>query len=137
MTPEQLQEFNKMKQDIAELKNTAARLNDYSTLPIEFQKALEFRFKLKNQPIFASKTIDFANINAGSTANSTIRVSGAKIGDIVILGIPHANVGSYGRLLFKAWVSAQDTVSIDAINTESVSAIDADSGEFTVAVFPK
>ena len=56
-------------------------------------------------------TIDFASVNSGNwSTTETITVTGAATGDSVSLGLPTA--AGTEDIIFTAWVSAADTVSI-------------------------
>ena len=61
-----------------------------------------------------SATLNFSTISAGSHADLTITVPGAILGDAVMLGVPAASVVS--GIVYSAWVSADDTVTVRAHN---------------------
>jgi hypothetical protein len=66
----------------------------------------------------AAQALDFDLSGAGVTTHDlTITVSGAATGDTVVLGIPNAVV-SVG-VIFSAWVSAADTVTVRAVDWDS------------------
>lgn len=77
-----------------------------------------------------STTIDFSSINAGSVGTSTVTVDGAVANDIVNLGPPS---GIESGLMWSAFVSADDTVTIRLYNTTG-SPIDPASATWVVYV---
>lgn len=79
----------------------------------------------------ASTTLNFSSISSLGVQTLTMTVAGAVDGDVVILGIP--NGSKTAGLIFTAWVSAADTVSIEAYNSTG-SSIDPASGTFKVRV---
>ena len=79
----------------------------------------------------ASATLDFPSISAQSFADLTITVTGAALGDSVALGVPTASVTA--GLMFTAWVSATNTVTVRAHNY-SVAAADPASGTFKATI---
>jgi hypothetical protein len=78
----------------------------------------------------ASAALDFASISAASQGNLTITVTGAAVGDEVILALPAAPTAG---LVFNAFVSAADTVTVRASNITG-SPIDAASATYGVVV---
>jgi len=79
-----------------------------------------------------SASLDFANASSGAcSADLTITVTGANVGDLVMLGIPTGSTGT--RSTFTAWVSATDTVKVRhcALGTAQNPA----AGTFKAAVF--
>jgi hypothetical protein len=78
----------------------------------------------------ASASLDFASINAGAQASLTITVTGAAVGDEVIMALPAAPAAG---LVFNAFVSATDTVTLRASNI-SGSPVDAAAATYGVIV---
>lgn len=79
----------------------------------------------------ASATIDFTSLSANTTADSSdITVTGAAVGDPVIVGVP-ATIAA--GLVVTGYVSAADTVKVRAANV-TASPIDPASGTYTVTV---
>jgi hypothetical protein len=60
-----------------------------------------------------SASLDFAEIAAAAQANLTITVTGAAVGDEVVMALPAAPAAG---LVFNAFVSAANTVTIRASN---------------------
>lgn len=58
-------------------------------------------------------SLDFASINAAASEDLTIVLPGAKINDVVWLGLPAAPTAG---IVFQAFVSAADTVTVRATN---------------------
>ena len=72
------------------------------------------------ETIYGSVDVAFGTIGGHDQVSTTVAVSGASVGDMVILGLPNAIcVG----LAFAAYVSASDTVRIDALNTDNASVV--------------
>lgn len=78
----------------------------------------------------ATALLDFASIAAQAKADLTISVPGAKVGDAVFLGLPAAPAAG---LVFNAFVSADDVVTVRASNT-SGGAVDATSATYRALV---
>ena len=79
----------------------------------------------------ASATLDFPSTAAQSQSDLTITVTGAADGDAVTVGAPN---GSYDtNIVYVAWVSAADTVTVRLLNNALV-AKDPASGTFKVVV---
>lgn len=74
-------------------------------------------------------TLDFGNTAAQTSADLTITVTGAAVGDIVTLGIPAADANSS----YTAYVSSTNTVTV-RFNNYSSGSIDPASGTFRVSV---
>lgn len=78
----------------------------------------------------ATATLDFASINAVSSADLTITLPGAAVGNTVSLGLPAA---PQAGLVFFAFVSAANTVTVRAMNI-TAGALDAASASYTVSI---
>jgi len=79
----------------------------------------------------ASATLDFPSIAVQSSANLTMTVTGAAVGDdcfVTLNGTPAAGLD------YIAWVSATDTVTVRAMNVSSA-AVDAAAATFRVHVW--
>lgn len=75
-------------------------------------------------------TLDFPSIAAVGTQALTVSVPGARVGDLVVLGLPDTvNNG----VVFDARVSAADTVTVRALNI-TAGAIDPASASYRVSV---
>lgn len=61
----------------------------------------------------AAATLDFGSINAAASADLTVAVPGAAVGNAVSLGLPAAPTAG---IVFQAFVSAADTVTVRATN---------------------
>ena len=85
------------------------------------------------QSLTATASLDFPSINAGASADLTITVDGVKLVDpqpVVDLGLP---AGLTAGLVFQAWVSADNTVTVRATNA-STGAINQGAATFRVEV---
>lgn len=78
----------------------------------------------------ASASLNFPEIAAASQANLTITVTGAAVGDEVILALPS---GPAAGLVFNAFVSAANTVTVRASNITG-SPVDAAAATYGVIV---
>lgn len=78
----------------------------------------------------ATATLNFASQVGVGCENLTIAVTGAAVGDSVVLGIPDASIVTNG--VFYAWVSATDVVSVKFC---AVVSGDPASGSFRVDVW--
>jgi hypothetical protein len=79
---------------------------------------------------YATLTHDFGNINAQTEATQTVTVSGAVVGDVVIVRPTTAVNG----IIMDGTVTAANTVTVRAVNYSS-GAIDPASQIYTVIVF--
>jgi len=78
----------------------------------------------------ATANLDFAAIAAAGSADLTIAVPGAWVGDAVSLGLPAAPAAG---LIFQAFVSAAGTVTVRATNI-TAAAVDAAAAAYQVTV---
>jgi hypothetical protein len=83
-----------------------------------------------NKVLTATATLDFPSISAVSQASLTISVPGAAVGDEVIMSLPAAPAAG---LVFNAFVSAADTVTVRATNV-TAAPVDAASASYGVIV---
>lgn len=79
----------------------------------------------------ATATLDFGNIIVGASADLTITVTGAAVGDAVDLGPPAAPDAS---ITYTAFVSAANTVTVRSHNVGTL-AVDQASATFRATVF--
>lgn len=80
--------------------------------------------------LLGTATLNFAEIAAAASADLTITVTGAAVGNAVSLGLPAAPAAG---LVFNAFVSAANTVTIRASNI-TAAPVDADSASYSVVV---
>lgn len=78
----------------------------------------------------ATASLDFASIAAAASADLTIAVPGAVVGDAVSLGLPAAPAAG---LIFQAFVSTAGTVTVRATNI-TAAAVDAAAAAYLVTV---
>ena len=86
---------------------------------------------LLKKVLSATAALDFASTNAQLSADLTMTVTGAAVGDVVLLGVP--NGATLANCDFSAWVSATNTVTV-RLNNYSSSAKDPPSGTFRATV---
>lgn len=84
------------------------------------------------RPLRGSAALNFPSVAASGSADLTITMTGAALGDVVSLGVPNAAMSA--NLLYFAWVSAANTVTVRAINNSAV-AIDPASATFKVNIW--
>lgn len=77
-------------------------------------------------------TLDFGSTAAGAVTDLTVTVTGAALGDVVGLGVPHGSTVASGS--FSAWVSTTSTVTVRYSNNDLTTARDPASGTFRVMV---
>lgn len=78
-------------------------------------------------------TLNFGNTAAGTAADLTITVTGAVVGQPVVVGADNASM-SADNITFWGWVSATNTVTVRLNNNNLVAAVDPASGTFRVSV---
>lgn len=78
-----------------------------------------------------SASLNFAEIAAAASADLTITVTGAAVGDEVALGLPAAPTAG---IIYQAFVSAANTVTVRATNI-TASPVNPAAQTFSVAVF--
>jgi len=81
----------------------------------------------------ATAVIDFPSVTGVGTSTQTVTVTGAADGDVVSLGVPNA-LASVSGVIYSAYVSAANTVTIKYSNNNSFSAINPPSATFRVSV---
>lgn len=86
-----------------------------------------------NKYISATASLNFGSTAASSSSDLTITLTGAAVGDAVILGTANASV--LANSCFTAWVSAANTVTVRFLNAQAVGALDPAAGTFKVAIF--
>lgn len=80
----------------------------------------------------ATATLDFGSPLHGASEDLTITVTGAATGDPVALAI--LNSVASGLLVYTAWVSSTNTVTVRVFNASTTDSSDIPSASFTVAV---
>lgn len=85
--------------------------------------------------IDASASLDFASTPAGTKSDLTITVTGALVGDYVILAAPPGSEMTAG--VFKAAVTADSTVTVSFVNYSNTTAANPPNGRFNVQVIKK
>lgn len=78
----------------------------------------------------ATAALDFASIAAAGSADLTVTVAGAAVGDSAAVGLPAAPTAG---LIFNAFVSAANTVTVRASNI-TAGAVDAASATYRATV---
>lgn len=85
---------------------------------------------LKKDILEEVASLDFPSIAAAGAATLTVTVKGAEVGDAVMA---HATSAPTSGLIFSAYVSAADTVTVRA-NNVTAGAVDAAAVDFVVLV---
>ncbi len=96
----------------------------------EFVTAGGTRYTLA-KTLTATAALDFPNTAAQLSSDLTIALTGAALGDVVLLGVPNAAV--LPDSCFTAWVSSANTVTV-RFNNYSAGAQDPASGTFRVSI---
>jgi hypothetical protein len=61
----------------------------------------------------------FAALKPGACATQNFPLTGAADGDTIALGVPNARMTGGGNLIYTAWVSAADTITVQACNANA------------------
>jgi hypothetical protein len=77
----------------------------------------------------------FGALKATTCATATLSLTGANDGDTVALGIPNARTTGGGNVLYFAWVSAANSITIEACNVSASPQKTAGSGAIRVDVW--
>lgn len=89
-------------------------------------------------PASLSNTValNFGAIAPHSSADLTMALTGAVDGDSVILGVANAVFGGTNctNIVFFAWVSATDVVTVRCLNNDAVNTANPANGNFTVKI---
>lgn len=85
--------------------------------------------------IDGSASLDFASTPAGTKSDLTISVTGARVGDYVILAAPPGSEMTSG--VYKAAVTGDDTVTVSFVNYSNTTAANPAAGTFNVQVIKK
>lgn len=85
-------------------------------------------------PITGSGTLNFGDLATLTSETLTITVTGAAVGDVVNLGVPNGSMTA--GLIFFAWVSAVNTVSVQCYNSTTGN-INPASGTFKATIQSK
>lgn len=85
----------------------------------------------KRNMLRASASLDFPSIAGGAVADLTFTVANAEVGDDCVLSMVAA---PQAGLVFRAWVSAADTVTVRAFNV-TAGVIDAAAATYRVIVW--
>ena len=88
--------------------------------------------ELKQKILTASDSLDFGSLGAWSSELKTITLTNAALSDPVTLGIPNSSSASV-NVVFTAYVSAADTVTVKATNAGSTT-VDPGKGLFKIIV---
>lgn len=105
--------------------------NGFQIVSIDPTTGAETTGAILSKYVRGSAALDFPSINAGAQADLTVTVTGATVGDRVAMSLPAAPAAG---LVFNAFVSATDTVTVRASNI-SASPVDASSGTYGLVVF--
>ena len=61
----------------------------------------------------------FVALKPGACATQNFTLTGAADGDTIALGVPNARMAGGGNLIYTAWVSAADTITVQACNANA------------------
>lgn len=95
--------------------------------------ATTLSFQGQGAAITGTVTVDLASVTAGAVTEKTLTITGAALGDTVIMTVPAAGLTA-GLCVCDARVSATDTVKVRVING-SAGTIDEASGTWGYALF--
>ena len=128
MNEELLKRVEILERENQELQEWKRSLESVETIPYEQVEAIKARFP---QFLFGKVTFDTPSVNGAASTTIDVMVFGAALGDLVVMGLPTALMGT-GRL-FTPYVSAQNIVTIQFDN-QTAGAIDLGSADFYVVV---
>lgn len=97
----------------------------------EFLTAGSVRYILA-KTLTTTSVLDFPDTMANESSDLTVSLTGAALGDVVSLGVPHASVPITGS--FMAWVSATDQITVRYINNDGISDHNPASGTFRISL---
>ncbi|HTJ51393.1 MAG TPA: hypothetical protein VL443_18160 [Cyclobacteriaceae bacterium] len=78
-----------------------------------------------------SAALDFPSTAGGTNSDLTITLTGAALGDVVLLGVPNGAV--FANSCYTAWVSAANTVTVRFNNYDTITARDPSSQTFKIS----
>ena len=76
----------------------------------------------------ATATLDFGNTTAGNLTDLTVSVTGAAVGDCVMIGAPNGSISGSDNVHYFAWVSSANTVTVRFNNGNLLAAVNPASG---------
>lgn len=82
--------------------------------------------------ITGTATLNYGPTLPASSSDLTMTVTGAAVGDVVMLGIPNGSMPANGG--FIAWISATNTATVRYFNMDALSTLDPASGSFKLTV---
>lgn len=88
------------------------------------------RASILPQLLTNTATLDFSSTGPGASTTLTAALTGVIVGDLIILGIPVASVGTNG--VFTAWCDSSNQVTVRYTNTNLVGSVDPPSGVFKI-----
>lgn len=77
-------------------------------------------------------TLNFGTTLPGTSSDLTVTVTGASVGDAVVLGVPNGSMPSNGG--FMGWISGTNQASIRFFNNDLTNTFDPPSGSFKLIV---
>lgn len=83
-------------------------------------------------PVLTSAVINFGTVEPGSFQDITMTVTGAAVGDPLALGVPTEAITD--SIVYTAWVSATNTVTVRAHNYGGVTSANIASGTYKVSI---
>jgi hypothetical protein len=105
--------------------------NGFQTIVINQLTGTVTSGALVSSILTGSAALNFPSIAAAAQADLTITVTGAVVGSEVVMALPAAPAAG---IIFNAFVSATDTVTIRATNITAL-AVDPASATYSVIVF--
>lgn len=83
--------------------------------------------------VSATATLNFGATLPATSSDLTMTVTGAALGDVVMLGVPNGSMPANGG--FIAWISASNTATVRYFNMDALSTLDPASGSFRITVY--
>jgi len=114
------------------VKNLRYKILSFSLGLIAVVMAIAYSPKAYAPSISTSATLNFGATLPASSTDLTMTVTGAVIGDVVILGVPNGSMPANGG--FTAWISATNNATVRYFNMDALSTLDPSSGSFKITV---
>lgn len=115
------------------IKNLGHKILSISLALIAVVIVIAYSPKAYIPSVSATATLNFGATLPATSSDLTMTVTGAAVGDVVMLGVPNGSMPANGG--FVAWISATNTATIRYFNMDALSTLDPSSGSFKLTVF--
>ena len=132
VTPANIAQIAGIGSTLSIIAQNGARLIINSPVPIAYISGSNTG--VISNTLRTTATLDFPSQAAGTSSTLTVNLTGAVVGDLVVLGIPNTSMSSTDGRVFAAWVSATGVISVKFTNTQLSGSIDPASGNWSLAL---